>query len=662
MGEFARQRQKRWSNHGGAGKEEVGLVRKSAPLPARARPHCAFRRSLALLATLLAASACDNSSEPDLVPAPEFRPCVDYGDHLGITGRMMLDGHGEDLLVANGYLYVALSNRIEVFDLSNADAPVAISTIDIPARYLAMAEGSRLCVASGRQLSVVDALNPVGPVLESTINLPTLIEGIAAQGNGAYLAAGALGLWIVDVSAGSQPRIMGSVDTPQYARAVGVSGKLALVAGADNQESAGLHVIDVSNPASPQRIGFVGDVFGRTVEMEEQVAYLCGLAFETFAVDISIPSTPSVISALPLGADQIVVEGDRAYTCGPRFTAQSIVNPASPVVLGTIDIQSDAIAVDGDRAYLLNSGGIIDVVDITNPRPPQPLARVGLQVITRRLAARDNRIFLCTTGGLVAFDATNQMPAIEWRAPMLAFDVALDDNRAYVAAFGDGLKIVDTETSGPNRVIGGIDLPGRATGITVDQGHAYVVLDGYGLWIVDVSDPAQCRIIGSVDTPGGAYDVAFRNPFAYVTDSISGLVVVDTSVPVSPRIVNSVNNPYFNDATAIALSGDFAYVASQRSGLGVFDVSQPDKPDFVTNVASHGNWLDIAIEGTIVYLAGDEEVLVVDVTNPYSPVIEGSARGAFIYAVAVDGDRVYISNNAGLTVFPHHCESSEKQP
>src|SRR5688572_28193081 len=103
----------RW-NHGGAGKEDVSFVRKSRSLPARARPHFSLSALFAFLATLLVATACDNGSEPNLVPAPEFRPCVDYGDHFPITSSVPLAGNPYDMLIAEGFLYVAHGNHVAI--------------------------------------------------------------------------------------------------------------------------------------------------------------------------------------------------------------------------------------------------------------------------------------------------------------------------------------------------------------------------------------------------------------------------------------------------------------------------------------------------------------------------------------------------------------------
>ena len=56
---------------------------------------------------------------------------------------------------------------------------------------------------------------------------------------------------VIDVSNLASPQRVGGYDTSGHAYGVAVSGNFAYVA----DENAGLQVIDVNNPASPQRVG-----------------------------------------------------------------------------------------------------------------------------------------------------------------------------------------------------------------------------------------------------------------------------------------------------------------------------------------------------------------------------------------------------------------------
>ncbi|MBI2928185.1 MAG: hypothetical protein HYY24_21155 [Verrucomicrobia bacterium] len=83
-------------------------------------------------------------------------------------------------------------------------------------------------------------------------------------GNYAYVADRDAGLQVVDVSNPAKPQRVGGYDTSSWASGVAVAGNYAYVA----DSLAGQQVIDVSNPAQPQRVGANSafeDAFGVSV-------------------------------------------------------------------------------------------------------------------------------------------------------------------------------------------------------------------------------------------------------------------------------------------------------------------------------------------------------------------------------------------------------------
>jgi hypothetical protein len=74
---------------------------------------------------------------------------------------------------------------------------------------------------------------------------------VAVSGSYAYVADGYAGFLVLDVSNPAKPQRIGGCDTTAWASAVSVSGNYAYVAVGD----AGLQVIDVRNPAKPKRVG-----------------------------------------------------------------------------------------------------------------------------------------------------------------------------------------------------------------------------------------------------------------------------------------------------------------------------------------------------------------------------------------------------------------------
>jgi hypothetical protein len=109
---------------------------------------------------------------------------------------------------------------------------------------------------------------------------------------------------------------------------VAASGTLACIGDADGF----LHVIDISNPASPTIAGSVGTPdFPRDVAVSGTYAYVADTS-SLQVVDISNPALPVIVDSVDYPAVSVEVVGDLAYLNGPLVL--DISDPASPVVIG----------------------------------------------------------------------------------------------------------------------------------------------------------------------------------------------------------------------------------------------------------------------------------------------------------------------------------------
>ena len=97
------------------------------------------------------------------------------------------------------------------------------------------------------------ALYGGGPWAIGSVDTPGFASAVYVSGNYAYVADRSAGLQVIDSSNPATPTIVGSVETPGTAYDVHVSGNYAYVVDG----YAGLQVIDVSNPANPTIIGSV---------------------------------------------------------------------------------------------------------------------------------------------------------------------------------------------------------------------------------------------------------------------------------------------------------------------------------------------------------------------------------------------------------------------
>ncbi len=288
-----------------------------------------------------------------------------------------------------------------------------------------------------------------------------------------------------------------------------------------------------------------------------------------------------------------------------------------------------------------------------------------------------------------------------------AYDIEIAGSYAYVVSdvTGDEFHVFDIgDVAQPNE-ISSLSLPSYGNALTVSGGYAYVVTGfaGDDFHVIDISDPLNPSEVDSVNLLASANDVAVLGKYAYVvTDGLnSNFQVIDISIPTDVRQIASTSLP--TNATGVVVQGDYAYVTSESGGTDfhVIDISDPENPSETDslNLADAANTVVVAESGLYAYvgtnstgddvsvidisdpsnisevnginlgvsvtgmkLVGDilyassltagQDVHVIDVSSPSNPVEIGGADlgSGNTYAVAVVGQYVYVTSNAGIVV------------
>ncbi len=146
-----------------------------------------------------------------------------YPDPLGIGGAL----HDYDYLTLySDYAYAAgwdtsWNAAIEVFDISNYEAPVSLGTLPSFESLQAIhAEDGRLyCLSDDVGLLVYDLYDPALPVLMGVEPFPTMQYGYGLDAEGSFVYAGTssnnfyedASTWIFDVSQADDPRCLGAL-------------------------------------------------------------------------------------------------------------------------------------------------------------------------------------------------------------------------------------------------------------------------------------------------------------------------------------------------------------------------------------------------------------------------------------------------------------------
>jgi|GEM_PF-1088697 len=485
--------------------------------------------------------------------------------------------------------------------------------------------GSYAFVAAGTVgIQVVDISNPDSPVVVGGLDTPGTAQDVALSGSYAYVTDYPAGLLVIDISSPTSPVIVGTADTPGGASAVTVSGSFAYVA-----DGGSLQIINVSDPASPLVVASV-DIFPQAIDVavSGNHAYVAVSSGGTLSglsgvqvVDITNPASPisGVRVYTPQIAQTIAVSGSRLYVGYWEFLGfaiMSIENPDAPSVIG------------GWR----NSG--------------DPL---GIANVVYDIAISGSMAYAATSRGFFCVDVTTAAGYTRFYDPRISFGTAVSDSYAYATLGTSGLQIF---AAPPIGAVGRMTTLASGSGLAISGSYAYVLEQGFtfqqfnfptGLEVANVSDSRHPKRVGYCPLSGQVRDVSVEGLHAYVANYDLGLQVIDVSNPAAPVVIGTADTPGL--ASGVAVSGTYAYVADNPSGLQVIDVSNPASPVIVANLAVPSAQ-KVIISGNYAYVSGS----IVDITNPTSPVIVASNGALASSALAISGPYAYVGSGSNVLI------------
>lgn len=421
------------------------------------------------------------------------------------------------------------------------------------------------------------------------------------------------------------------VDWFEAANSVAVRGDRAYVAGS----RYGLHVFDVSVPTSPELLSTMPlPAKARALRVAVVGEYVLLCDFDTaegtiHVVDVADDAAPELVRSLavPVGFEDIEIAGRYAYVAcrGQGLTILDVAIPARMSRAASLDLDAEiqAVAVSGRYACCLDSGAGLHVVDVGDPHAPR---RVAVLPATGRGYGRG----LDVAGGLaVACGDSLRIADLSdpahpvWLSALdvSGYDVKREGSRAVVVdADPWQLHEVDlTDPAAPVRVAT-LDLPrtptnlghGVTASLAIDDGFAWVAASGYGLKVVDLAIAGQPALVGQRPGLGAARDVATRENFAFVACGAAGLQVIDVGDPQSPRRIGELLDP---------------------EGMAVLAISS-------------GQLYGVTVGG----YTGDAHFVSLDVSDPSAPQVAASvpARGFNSACEVRDGLACLVGYSQGL--------------
>jgi hypothetical protein len=494
------------------------------------------------------------------------------------------------------------------------------------------------------------------------------VQDIAISGHTAYVAAGAAGVGVIDISNPAVPATVGVLDTRGYAEGIAVAGTTIYLADGPD----GLRIINAANPAGLLEVGSAFPFnYAFDVAVAGRYAYVAAGGGGLLIADVSNPFSPIEIASYdtPGYAYGLTLIGTTVYVADGwgGIHAVDASNPALPIQKSSYSTPGWALNVTavGTTLYVANGANGVRLLDATNSSAIREVGAYTGSGFARRVAAGGSAVYVADTVQGVQIVNANiiAQPSLigQYVGIVEARWVAVAGSYAYVGGGKSGdLIIVDITDANNPRQVGVFQAEGYISSVMINGNYAYLAsyesTPNY-LWAVDITDPAHPILAGTFPVSslepiyGAAREAVLRGGYIYVADEY-GLRIFDVGDPTNIRKVGTIQlneNNQEKDTLGVAVSGNYAYVAGAMGGVRIVDVSTPTAPRLVSTFSTSGNCFSVAAEAGRLYAgSGDGTIQVVSVADPARPVAVGSysSQGP-VYGLSVVGNQLFVSNGGG---------------
>ena len=500
----------------------------------------------------------------------------------------------------------------------------------------------------------IDAITRIGSVnWENSTSL-------AIDGDLAFVLDEGAGVHIVDISRPRSPQPIADFQYDGSALDVDAAGDLCCIAGAE----AGVLIIDVSDPQNPDRLSVVQDAGNaRGVNISGSFLYVSAGSDGVAIVDIEDPTQPEVLALCPATdfALRSVAEGDYLYFADRAGGLQiaDISDPSNPRIVGAVE------AIGETRDLVLSNGFIflgetqaVSQIDVSDPAHPSRVAQGRVDQPAMAVAANGNYLYVAQTAyGVLSIHNTGQ--GLQ-RVGMLVSgprDVAFDGEYVWTASLHAGLQAVDVSDPANPAEYGRYGTAIEYGSVSLAGNLLYSGTQPVGAMCYDISNPEE-PVLNWQNSPRYVMvfnDVLVNENIIYSGEESShdnplriGEVAEDGSVTWRGEI--SVRG----DPRKMCLGRNRVYIAAESGYTLVYDVRDITRPREIGVIWSEDSmWhKDIAAVGEVAYIAGTRGgLLIIDASDPVEARILGQyGAGTDSYSIKVRGNLAYLGTANSLDI------------
>lgn len=300
----------------------------------------------------------------------------------------VLEGDASLLYLAAGY------GGFRIVDVSNPAAPLPIGGVqeefDV-ANSILVRENLAYLASVNKKIWILDVSNPLFPKEITSYPAPGYIESFDFKKPYLYVAAGHLGLRILDVSNLNFIQEIGYfVPEDADTKSVVVNENYAYLANGDS----GLLVLDISNPQVPQPVLSISDIGHSTkVRMQDRNLFLLSNS-AIYVFDVSNPAIPRMTVQFyrPNTYDIVQnfhISGNYLYAInGAKLNIVDISDLPNFHVTSDLYILDTPLSIFAKSryAYLCQDYGRLTILDISDPYKIKTVSKIYVKGCSNLIA------------------------------------------------------------------------------------------------------------------------------------------------------------------------------------------------------------------------------------------------------------------------------------
>ncbi len=276
-------------------------------------------------------------------------------------------------------------------------------------------------------------------------------------------------------------------------------------------------------------------------------------------------------------AEKLYLSKSYLYVAGGNTGLQiiDVRNPFNPKKVAHLDTAGFAkeLVVFGNYLYLAVSGVGLQIIDITEPKDPKVISSIEMPGgVINSIAIKGHYVYVTAFASLKIIDTTSlKHPKVISNVIVPeAGSLALFDHYVYIAAYDEGLHIVDIANPLVPKNIGAIkSFDSSIRDVYVAGKFLYMLNDNYGLQAIPLNGIANNMIVASKKLKEGATDLVVYKKLAFIASGQNGIQIVD----IAYHGFKTVTNLELPGAHGIYISGEYAYVAKGEKGISIVDLA-----------------------------------------------------------------------------------------